>query len=131
MNILHIHSPSEQRCDFSRSEARDAASDAGDQEGHLRMLFGEGDKLVNEWFDGVYTALHGRDSIALSLQAHALSHNGSESLNGNSCCAAAVHTLQVASEDEYLVFVERVDTVGCGAIMNLFHVDIVLISKGC
>ena len=61
----------------------DAAADAGHKEGELSVLPGKGDKLVDIGLDGLYTALHGGDGVALALQTDALPHYGAELVERN------------------------------------------------
>ena len=60
-------------------EASNAASYACDIEKQLRMFHGKDNELVDIGLDGIGTTLHGRDGIALSLQADALSIDGTKS----------------------------------------------------
>ena len=102
----------EQRGDFFIREACDAAADASDEERQFRVLLGECDELVHIRTDGVHAALHRGDGIALTLQANALTHDGSKLAVGDVGRTAAVHSLQIAAEDENLVRLQRCDTLG-------------------
>ena len=66
-DVIYIVSLSKQRSDFIICEASDSATDTGYKECEFRMFLCKQDKFINVWADGVYTALHGRDGITLSL----------------------------------------------------------------
>ena len=66
-------------------------------------------KLIDVGTDGLRASLHRRDGVALSLQAYAHSHLGSETAVGNPGRTASVHSAEVAAEDEDLVGGEIVD----------------------
>ena len=85
----------------------------------------ETDELLDVGQDGVGTALHGGDGIALALQTHALSHDSAEFFNGDSCCATGMHTREVAAEDEDLVIAEAPDVVRRDAMAELAHLVVV------
>ena len=70
------------------------------------MLAGEFDESVNVWLDGLHTALHGGNGIALPLKAYALSPYGAEVLSGQSGGTAAVGSDKVAAEDEDLIILQ-------------------------
>ena len=76
-DILHVVSLLEQRRDFIIRESSDATADAGDKERQILVLFGELDELIHIRTNGFYPALHRGDAVALSLQSHALAHDGS------------------------------------------------------
>ena len=82
MDVTEADGTSEQRGYLSGGEACDAAADAGHQEGHLGMAVGETEELIHVGLDGVHAPLHGWDGIALSLQAHALAHDGTKPIHG-------------------------------------------------
>lgn len=84
-------------------EASDATSYACDIEKQLRMIHGKGNELVDIGLDGIGTALHGRDGIALSLQADALSIDGTKSHLCNACRTTAVMPLEVAAKNEHFI----------------------------
>ena len=121
MNVLNINGASKQRCNFTDSEANDAAAYAGDQEGQLGVLLGESDEFVNVRLDGIRPALHGRDGIALALQPHTLTHNGTEFLESDTCCTATVSALQVAAEDKDFVLAETSDVVRRDTMAEFVH----------
>ena len=81
MDVGNVDRAGEQRGDFAGGEAGDAAADAGHKEGQLGMTVGETDEVIHVGFDGVHTALHGGDGIALALQTNALTHDGAKSVN--------------------------------------------------
>ena len=120
MDVFHLDGASEQGCDIPWTESRDATAYFGDQEGQLGMLFGEGDELVDVRNDGLHTALHRRDGIALSLQSNALTHDGAKPLDGDPSSAAAMHALQVAAEDKDLILAEAGDVFGRDAFFKVF-----------
>ena len=111
MNVGHVDGTSKQRRDFSGSEASNAATDTGDQEGQFGVLFGKGYELIDIGRYGVHATLHRGDSVALALQTDALPHNGTEFFYGDAGCAASMCTGKVAAKDKDLVTAERVDTV--------------------
>ena len=74
-DILHVVSLLEQRRDFVICKSGDAAADTGNEERQVLMLLSELDELVHIRTNGLYTALHRRDAVALSLQTHALTPN--------------------------------------------------------
>ena len=82
MDVTEADGTSEQRGDLGRGEACDAAADAGHQEGHLGMAVGEAEELIHVGLDSIHATLHGGDGIALSLQAHALAHDGTKPIYG-------------------------------------------------
>ena len=107
-----------QRGDFFIREACDAAADASDEERQFRVLLGECDELVHIRTDGVHAALHRGDGIALTLQANALTHDGSKLAVGDVGRTAAVHSLQIAAEDEDFVRLQRCDKLWCYSIIH-------------
>ena len=111
MNVWYVNGTSKQWRDLSGSEASNAATDTGDQEGQFGMLFGKGYELIDVGCDSIHAALHRGDGVTLALKADALPHNGTEFLNGDASCAASMYTGKVAAKDKDLVFAERVDTV--------------------
>ena len=81
----------------------------------------ETDELLDVGQDGVRTALHGGDGIALSLQAYTLSHDSAEFFNGYSCCTTGMHARKIAAEDEDLVVIEFPDVVGRDAVAEFAY----------
>ena len=79
-------------------ESGNAASDAGNQEGEGGVLLGKRDEVIHIRTDGLYTALHRRDAVALSLQAHALTHDGSKLAVGDISRSTTMHSLKVAAK---------------------------------
>lgn len=77
MYVFHIDSIAEQRSYFGRTESGNAAAYFGDEECQFGMLAGEADEFVHIGLDAVGTSVHGRDAIGLSLQAGALTPDGS------------------------------------------------------
>ena len=102
-DVFHINRCGKQWCDFTGRETGDAATDAGHQELVLLMVGRELDELVNIGFDGLHAALHRRDGITLSLQSHALAHDGAKAARGNPCGTATVSACQVAAKDKNLI----------------------------
>ena len=84
-------------------ESGNTATDASHKERHVLVLLGERDKLVHIRTYGLYAALHSRDGIALSLQTHALTHDGPKLAVGDIGRTAAVHTFEIAAEHKNLV----------------------------
>ncbi len=125
MDILHVDGGGKQWRNLCIGEARDAATDARDQEGQLGMLLGKSDELINVGLDGVHTALHRRDGVALSLQSNALSPDGTKLLDGYPCRSATVQALNVATEHKDFVFAEAMDIVGCDAMIEFAHFSVV------
>ena len=82
MDVRHVDGSRKQGRNFLWREACDATAYLGDEEGQLRMHVGETDELLHVGQDGVHTALHRRDGVALSLQAHALTHDSTILLVG-------------------------------------------------
>ena len=82
MDVRYIDGSRKQGRNLLRCEACDAAAYLRDEEGQLWMHVGETDELLHVGQDGVGTALHRRDGIALSLQAHALTHDSTILLVG-------------------------------------------------
>ena len=101
--VTDIERTREKRGYFGGSEACDAATDLRHEEFQLGMLSSEADKLDDIGRNGLHTALHGRNGIALSLQTHALPPNGTETLKGKTSSTAAMHAREVTPEDEDLV----------------------------
>lgn len=101
MYVFHIDSITEQRSYFGRTESGNAAAYFGDEECQFGMLAGEADEFVHIGLDAVGTSVHGRDAIGLSLQAGALSPDGSPLFLGQQCGTSAVVAFEVASENEY------------------------------
>ena len=66
------------------------------------MLFGELYEFIHVWADCFHATLHGGNAVALSLEAYALSHDGSELAVGYVGCSTAMHPFKVAAKDEYL-----------------------------
>ena len=118
-DILHAMSCLEQRGDFFIGESSDAAADASDEERQFRVLLGEPNELIHIRTDGFHAALHRGDGIALTLQAHALTHDGSKLAVGDVGRTAAVHSLQVAAEHEDLVRLQRCDTLGRSTLLSM------------
>lgn len=125
MDVLHVDGSRKQRRNLGVGEACDAAADARDQEGQLRVLLGKSDELVDVGLDGVHTALHRRDGVALALQPNALTHDGAKLLDSYPRRSATVHALQVAAKDEDFVFAEAMDVVGRDATFELTHFAVV------
>ena len=82
MDVRYVDGTRKQRRNLLRREACDAAPYLGDEEGQLRVYVSETDELLHIVQDGVHAALHRRDGITLSLQANALSHDGTKPLVG-------------------------------------------------
>ena len=105
-DVLHVVSLLEQWGDFLVGESGDATADASHKEGVSRVLFCELYEFIHIRTDGLYTALHRGNSIALALQTNALSHDGAELAQCHISCTSAVHTTEVAAEYENLVWLE-------------------------
>ena len=96
----------EQRRNFFVREACNAATDTGNEEGEGRVLLGKLDELVHIGFDGFYATLHRWDTVALTLQSYALSHDGPKLAVGNICRTTTMHATKIAAKHEYLVWLE-------------------------
>ena len=82
----------------------------------FRVFAGKGNELIDVRSDGLYSALHRGDGVALALQAYALSELGTEYLQRDVSSTAAVHAGKVASKNKDLIVAElrnvlRGDTV--------------------
>ncbi len=97
-----------------------AASDAGDEERHFRMLVGELDELPYRSVDVSESDSIGGDGIAPSLQAAGLPVDGTELFQGKTGGTTAVVSGQIASEDEDLVFTELFNVVRSYTVQHLF-----------
>ena len=84
-------------------KARYTAANRRNEKRVLRMRLGKRDKLIHVGFDSLYPTLHGRNGVALSLQANTLSPYGAEALHGDTGCTTCVHARQIATEDKHLV----------------------------
>ena len=78
MNILYIDSILKQRSNIFREETGNATTDRGDKEGLIRMGLGISNEFVDIGFNGLYTALHRWNGIALSLWAVTVTHDGTK-----------------------------------------------------
>ena len=87
------------------------------------MLPGKCDEIIHIWFDGLYTALHCGDGIALPTQPHAASHHGAKLPEGNICRATAMHACKVGAEHEYFIGLKPCDTLRCElrALHSIVH----------
>ena len=83
-----------------------------DEERQFGVLLCKADKLIDVGADGLHTALHGGDGIALPLQAYTLTVDGSEALIGQPCGTAAVMPCKVAPKYEHLIGFKVGDKVG-------------------
>ena len=102
-----------QRRYFLVPEPGNPAPDAGHEEEQLRMFLGKRDEVIHIRLDGLDATLHRRDSIALPAETDPAAHHRSEELE---CCVggtAAVHSGEVAAEDEDLVFHQGVNVLRC------------------
>ena len=107
--------------DFFVREAGYATANAGYEECQIGMLLGKLDELVHIRTDGVYAALHRGDGITLTLQANALSHDGTKLAVGDVCRTASVHTSQIAAEHKDLIRLQRCDKLWCCSFLhNIF-----------
>ena len=82
----------EQRRYLVIRKASYAATYSSDKESQFRMLTSKLKELVHIGSDGLHTTLHRGDSIALALQANALSPYCSKPAIGNKRCPATMHT---------------------------------------
>jgi len=112
----------EQKCYLLVSEASYATADTGHKKRQFLMGFRKLNELIHVGFDGLYTALHRGNAITLSLQANALSHNGTKLAVGCPCCATTVHTLQITAKHENLIRLELCNPLGGCSL--LFHIII-------
>lgn len=67
------------------------------------MLFGKFNEIINIRLDGFNTSLHGRNGIRLSKQSYALTSFSTKFPIGKSGGTAAMHTLQIATEDKNFI----------------------------
>ena len=103
---------------FMVLESGDAAPDACDVEGEFGMCLGKSYKFIDIRFDGVHTALHGGDGVALPLQADSLPPYSTELVPCDPSSAATMKSIQIAAKDKYLVGLQLGNEVGC---IFLFH----------
>ena len=66
-NILHIMCILKQRCNIVIVEAGNAAADTSDKEGEMRMFLGKLDELIDIRTDGLYSTLHSRNTVTMTL----------------------------------------------------------------
>lgn len=85
------------------------------------MVAGEGDEVIYVRTDGLYTALHRGDGIALTLQADTDAPDSAEFLIGYAGCTAAVHAMEIAAEDKYFV-IEKCGEAARSIVRALFAV---------
>ncbi len=112
-DVVYAESRAEQRGYFSGREPGYAAAYTCYQKCLLRMQLGIFDELVDIRRDFVHTAVHGGYGIALALYTNALSHDGTEMVHCRTGCASAVHSGQIAAENEDFVRLECRDMLGC------------------
>ena len=93
-------------------EAGNAAPYSGHKECELPVLSGELDKVIDIGLDFIHTALHGRNGIALALQADALAHHCTKPAVCIICRSTAMNTAQIAAKHEDLVGRELPDVFG-------------------
>ena len=110
---------SEQRYDFFIPESCNATANASHKESKLYMLLGKLNELIHVGTNGLYPTLHRRYGVALPLQSHALSHDGSKLAVGNISRPSAMHTPQVAAKYEDLAWLQLCDKLWCCSF--LFH----------
>ena len=72
------------------------------------------DEFVHIGADGLHSALHGRNGIALPLQTDTLPPHGAEASACDPRGTTGVHAGEVAPENEDHIVAEFRDTVGCG-----------------
>jgi hypothetical protein len=63
-------------------------------------------ELLHIRLDRLYSSMHGRDSIALTLQTDTLAPDSSETIISLTCRTATMRTGKVRSEYKYLVLLE-------------------------
>ena len=102
-DVLDIECCGEEWRYFLVSESGDAAADACHEECQLGMAGGELNELVHVWLDGLHSALHGGNSVGLSLQAHTLPPHGTKAVISQTGCAAAMMTCQITTEHKNLI----------------------------
>lgn len=102
-DVLDIEGCGEEGRYFLVSESGDSAADAGNQELVLRVLLSKEDELVHVWLDGLHSALHGGNSVGLSLQAHTLPPHGTKAVICQTGCAATMMTCQITAEHKNLI----------------------------
>ena len=67
-DVLQAAGILEERTNLLGRETCHTATDAGDNEGQMRMCFGKGDELVHVGRDGLDAALHGGNGVGAALQ---------------------------------------------------------------
>ena len=93
-------------------ETGNAAPYSGYKECELPVLPGEPDKLIDIGLDFLHTTLHGRNGIALALQADALANHCTKPAVCIICRSTAMNTAQIAAEHKDLVGRELPDVFG-------------------
>lgn len=106
VDILHADGILKQWGDLVGRESGDAAAYRGDEERQLGMSLGIVDKLIDVGTDRLHAALHGRDSIALTLRAVAIAHDCTEVEACRACGPAPVHAGEIAAKDKDFVGTE-------------------------
>lgn len=101
--ILNTYSLAEKRGYFLIPEAGNAATDACNVKEQFGMLLCKGDEVIYVRFDGLYTTLHSRNGVTLTTKANPAAHDGAELLPGYKCGSSAMHSFQVAPEDENFI----------------------------
>ena len=102
-DILTINSVIEQWRNLIDLEPCYATAYLRYQELLFRMLFGKAYELIHVRFDGINTALHGWNGIALSLKSNALSPYRAKAIIGKTCCTSTMRSCKVATKDKYLI----------------------------
>jgi len=98
---------------FLVPEPGNPAPDAGHEEEQLRMFLGKRDEVIDIRLDGLDATLHRRDCIALAAETDPAAHHRTEELECSVGGTAAVHSGEIAAEDEHLVFFQGVDMIRC------------------
>ena len=112
-DVLVVDGVGKERSHLRDGKAGDAASDGGDEEFQVAVLTGKGDKLVHIGLDDVNAAMHRGNGVTLPLQADTLAPYGAKTLKGDTCCATAMISGQIAAKDKYLVLAQTVDPLWC------------------
>ncbi len=125
VDILQCEGISEEGSNLLRGVSRDATTYGGDEEGELGMLLGAVDEAVDGSLHRGF-ALHGGQRVAVARKAFADTPFGTEVLVCEPGGTAAVGTLDITSEDKYLVLAEGGDAVRRNAATTnnlcVFHI---------
>ena len=86
-DVVYSRCIGEQWCNILITETGNSTTNARDEKEELGMFLGKDNEVIHIGFDGFYTALHGRDGVALATKAHSTTHHGTELLPGSMSCS--------------------------------------------